>query len=55
MSRGRSTGCWWTLGLGDDGFLPDDSLDIGTEFIGHLAKRELEVVSREGDEVFRHF
>ena len=55
MSRGRSTGGWGALGLGDDSLLPDETLDIGAEFIGRLAKCELEVVSREGDEVFGHF
>ena len=57
MSRGRFTRGWGALGLGDgdDGLLPDESLHIGTEFIGRLAKCEFEVVRSEGDEVFRHF
>ena len=54
MSRGRSTRGWGALGFGDDSLLPDESLDIRTEFVGRLAKSELVVVSREGDEVFRH-
>ena len=55
MSRGRSTRGWGALGFGDDSLLPDESLDIRTEFVGRLAKSELVVVSREGDEVFSHF
>ena len=55
MSRGRSAGGWGTLGLGDDSLFPDESLDIGAECVGRLAKCEFEVVSREGDVVFRHF
>tara|TARA_Y100000389_G_scaffold204782_1_gene259601 strand:+ start:2119 stop:2316 length:198 start_codon:yes stop_codon:yes gene_type:complete len=54
MSRGRFTGGWGAHGFGDDGFLPDETLDIGAEFVGRLAKCEFEVVSRESDEVFGH-
>lgn len=54
MSRGRFTRGCGTLGFGDDSLLPDESLDIRTEFVGRLAKCEFEVVSRESDEVFRH-
>ena len=55
MSRGRFTRGWGTLGLGDDSLFPDESLDIGAECVGRLAKGEFEVISREGDVVFGHF
>ena len=54
MSRGRFTRGWGTFGLGDDGLLPYESLDIRAEFVGRLTKRELEVVSHERNVVFRH-
>jgi|SaaInl5LU_22_DNA_1037371.scaffolds.fasta_scaffold48526_2 hypothetical protein len=55
MSRGRSTRGRGALWFGDDGFLPDESLDIRTEFVGRLAESEFEVIGRESDKVFRHF
>lgn len=46
--------CRGAQGFYHDSLFPDESLDIRTESIGRLAKRELEVVRQEGNVISHH-